>query len=382
MKTILVLIFFIVAIAHAFAQRYNLTVRVDGHVREFIVLVPSASAPAEGYPVVVVLHGSNHQGEDILGTSGWDVVGEENGIVTVYPSSLRWCFDAHDGTGPYHPYKWVAGETHDLVCDTNDLISDVHFLEELIDTIASVVRIDRELLFLTGMSNGGVMSAKIAMDAPRLFKAIAPCGSMMHTNDIALPLNPPPAWNCFGTHDGFFIAPGFESVPFNDSVLVYLRNSLRLWLNAYQLSQTEYTKDSTALALTYTFSTPLAGAPPAMYRFSVVKGLGHEYANGDNHQLYYARAFWQFFLASANPNSVDDIGDKGHVVRVYPNPASDELVFEVSQPNALLQIVDVLGRVVYATNVQDVRTMINVGAWTRGMYIVRFNNMSQVLLVK
>jgi polyhydroxybutyrate depolymerase len=58
-------------------------------------------------------------------------------------------------------------------------IDDVGFIEAVVDEVARAYPVDRRRIFATGISNGGMMSYRLACERPDLIAAIAPVASSM-----------------------------------------------------------------------------------------------------------------------------------------------------------------------------------------------------------
>src|SRR5690242_16342732 len=126
----------------ALAQtRINVTLKVDAVEREFIVVRPSGSIRPYCYPVVFMLHVTSVDGEKFYNISGWKEKGEEEKILTVFPSSLRYCV-TEDSVDPYMTTKWNNGDLQTLACPGQTFKDDVKFLRMIVDTISKVVAVD------------------------------------------------------------------------------------------------------------------------------------------------------------------------------------------------------------------------------------------------
>lgn len=64
---------------------------MNGDDREYFVHVPAGYKGSAQTPVVFMLHGTNGNGEDFYTDSGWKEVGEAENIITVFPSSWKYC---------------------------------------------------------------------------------------------------------------------------------------------------------------------------------------------------------------------------------------------------------------------------------------------------
>jgi polyhydroxybutyrate depolymerase len=115
-------------------------------------------------PLVLVLHGALQTPQGIERLSRMSEQADASGFVAVYPR----------GTGRLP--TWNAGRC----CGSakRDDVDDVGFLSALVEEVAGRVPIDRRV-YATGLSNGGMMSYRLACERSDLFAAIAPVEGAM-----------------------------------------------------------------------------------------------------------------------------------------------------------------------------------------------------------
>ena len=87
-------------------------------------------------------------------------------------------------------------------------IDDVEFTRKVLDDLATTANIDSKRVFATGMSNGGIMSYRLASELSDQIAAIAPVGGPMGT-DTCKPKRPVSVIHLHGTDD--------EPAPFKGS---------------------------------------------------------------------------------------------------------------------------------------------------------------------
>jgi polyhydroxybutyrate depolymerase len=133
----------------------------DGSMRTFRIHVPPSydgNAPA---PLVLMLHGGGGSGRQFQEASaGMDPIADREGFITLYP----------DGSGVLR--TWNGGGCCGYAV-TND-VDDVGFIAALLDHVEAALCIDRRRVFATGMSNGGIMSHRLACELADRIAAIAP----------------------------------------------------------------------------------------------------------------------------------------------------------------------------------------------------------------
>jgi polyhydroxybutyrate depolymerase len=85
-------------------------------------------------------------------------------------------------------------------------IDDVEFTRLLLDDLAKVVNVDSKRVYATGMSNGGIITYRLASELSHRIAAVAPVGGPMGT-ETCHPTRPVPPIHFHGTYD--------EHAPFN-----------------------------------------------------------------------------------------------------------------------------------------------------------------------
>jgi polyhydroxybutyrate depolymerase len=134
------------------------TLTVDGRERHYRFYVPSeAKTPA---PLVLVLHGGGSNADQMERYTRFDEPAERDGFIVVYPESI-------DG-------NWNDGRGASAIRAQRDHIDDVKFLRAVVDDAAREHAIDRSRVFATGISNGAMMSHRLAAEAADLVAGIAP----------------------------------------------------------------------------------------------------------------------------------------------------------------------------------------------------------------
>jgi polyhydroxybutyrate depolymerase len=129
---------------------------VAGHRRSYRVHRP-ATLP-EHPPLVVVLHGGLGSGEQAEAAYGWDAVADREGFVVAYPDGLGRAWDVGGG---------CCGESGRTGVD------DVAFVTGAVLSLEDDVALDPTRVYATGISNGGMLSYRLACDSG-LFAAVAP----------------------------------------------------------------------------------------------------------------------------------------------------------------------------------------------------------------
>ena len=133
------------------------TLLIDGDEREFFVHVPSGYTGNTSVEVVFMLHGTSGNGEEFYDKSGWKEVGELNNVITVFPSSWRYCI--FTGGEQKVTTKWNSQPADWTFCAGQKPRDDIHFLKSIIQSLNAKFNINNKKIYLVGFSNGGQMAA-------------------------------------------------------------------------------------------------------------------------------------------------------------------------------------------------------------------------------
>jgi polyhydroxybutyrate depolymerase len=133
--------------------------------RSYIVHMPAAQGPL---PVVINIHGGGSNGSQQEMYSGMNAVADREHFIVVYPN----------GTGRTSRFLVFNAGT---CCGAAPMqhVDDVAFIRSVIDDLGKRTPIDRTRVYATGMSNGSMMSYRLAAEAPDLVAAIAPVSGSM-----------------------------------------------------------------------------------------------------------------------------------------------------------------------------------------------------------
>lgn len=160
------------------------TLWVDGQPRTFLVRPPIESpstrrgsgmgmgtARGQSWALVMVLHGGGGQGSSTERSMGFSRLRTDTPVLWVYP----------DGTarGRVPMRTWNA--EHCCGVAMTEGVDDVRFLGAVFDTLLRRYPIDSTRIFVTGMSNGAMMTHRLARAYPNRIRAIAPVMGALFT---------------------------------------------------------------------------------------------------------------------------------------------------------------------------------------------------------
>jgi polyhydroxybutyrate depolymerase len=134
----------------------------EGRERRYLVNDYSGGKPA---PVVIVLHGGGGHPENAQNMSQFDVIAAREKLIVVYPG----------GTGGMPGGRLLTwNATHCCAYARENKVDDVGFIRKIIDDLVSSGRADPKRVYVTGMSNGAMMTHVLARELPDRIAAIAP----------------------------------------------------------------------------------------------------------------------------------------------------------------------------------------------------------------
>ena len=140
----------------------DVKIQHDGRERRYLISDFSGGKPA---PVVFVLHGGGGHPENAQNMSQFDVIAASEKFIVVYPG----------GTGGMPGGRlltWNAG--HCCAYGLENKVDDVGFIRKVMDDLVASGRADPKRIYVTGMSNGAMMSHVLARELPDRIAAIAP----------------------------------------------------------------------------------------------------------------------------------------------------------------------------------------------------------------
>ncbi len=161
----------------AFAQSQNLTMRIAGVARKYIVYAPTGLAAQP--PLVYVIHGFNMSGQQEVQLTQMNKVADREKFLVVYPDALP---DSNN------QQSWNLSGPNDF-----------NFILAIIDSVDAKYHIDKNRVYASGFSQGGFMSFQLGCRYADKFAAIAPVSGLLTGSCNAT--RPIPMFLTFGTAD-------------------------------------------------------------------------------------------------------------------------------------------------------------------------------------
>lgn len=177
-------------------------VTIDGAERTYRMHVPPSYNGKTPMPLVVLLHGHGQTGEEIARHTKMNDLADREGFIAVYPDARAWAGRE----------EWRAWDTDNGLIPPGSHANDVGFLRNIIESTEKNLAIDPKRIFLTGLSNGGMMAFRAAGELSDKVAAIAVVSGAMSG------IEPPPklpisVLNIHGTEDEIVPYEGLKNVP-------------------------------------------------------------------------------------------------------------------------------------------------------------------------
>ena len=205
------------------------TVVVEGVRRSYLVHVPPQYETSKPIPVVLAFHGGGANADNMVAFSGLNEKADQSGFVVVYPA----------GSGRLQRMlTFNAGNCCGNASANN--VDDVAFIRVLLDDLAQVVNVDQKRVFATGMSNGAMMTYRLASELSDRIAAIAPVSGPMGTKDCR-PSRPVPVIHFHGDADEFAPFQGGKGRGPSGTDFYSVQHSIDAWVTANGCDKTPTT---------------------------------------------------------------------------------------------------------------------------------------------
>ena len=162
----------------------SLTLTIDGQTRTYLLFKPHPLDPTQRVPLVIAIHGYTVDAAWMETTTRFDEKAKQGGFVVVYPEGINNSWNAGSCCGDAQSNK----------------VDDVLFVRQLISSLVANGGIDPKRVFVTGMSNGGMMAHRLACELSDRIAAIASVSGALVT-DTCNPGRPISVLEMHGTGD-------------------------------------------------------------------------------------------------------------------------------------------------------------------------------------
>ena len=248
----------------------NIEIQQEGITRYFDVFVPLTLK--ENPELVIQLHGGNKNKDYLYDENGgapryWKDIAEKNNFVLLVPNGI----DTKTGNTKTGELHWNDCRIHD-----NDIkIDDVDFISKLIDWSIKNYKINQKKVFVTGVSNGGLMCYRLALEIPNKISAIAAFNANLYKESECKNTNISiPVMIVNGKKDKFMPFYGGKS-KFRHEEVLSSQETVNFWVKNNFQSNNFLKKDIIKIgnAITYTIYDPQNYK--SLIRYYEIENSGH-----------------------------------------------------------------------------------------------------------
>jgi polyhydroxybutyrate depolymerase len=150
---------------------YSKSIVFDGSERSFLVHIPSGYDASKSYPVVFGFHGGFGSAENFEASSALSKHADERGFIVVYGQGLSF--------GLIDAAVWNAGACCGRAVDEKENVDDVGYVRSVLAYVQERYHVNSDRVYMTGMSNGGMLVQRLACEATNLFAGAASVSGTM-----------------------------------------------------------------------------------------------------------------------------------------------------------------------------------------------------------
>lgn len=197
---------------------------VDGIERTYEIHVPASLSlylsEKPDIALVLVLHGGGGTGKGMIKLTGFNDIADKNGFIVCYPDGIS--------------KRWGDGRDINFRKKNGTAVDDVKFISCLIDSLTAKYGINSSRVYCTGISNGGMMSFRLACALNNKISAFAPVAISMAKRmaENCMPGKHVPIMYIFGDEDplvpfegGQIMGNRGEVIPVEETVDFWLKNN-------------------------------------------------------------------------------------------------------------------------------------------------------------
>jgi polyhydroxybutyrate depolymerase len=353
------------------AQQTNQSWQNQDVTRRYIQYVPSVYNADNAVPLIIAMHGL---GDNIANFSGvgFQQVADTANFIVVYPQGLK-------AFNPILASVFGPDSITARNCDAGAFgltlappVSDVEFINALIDTVSAHYNIDPDRIYATGFSMGGFMTNRLACELPRI-KAIASVAGTIGGLLTCEPGRSVPACHFHGTADTQ-VGYGMPDGDMDNLLGMNVSDWVDFWTTnnscgavTLEGALPDYANDG----YTVEYLEHAGCANDSRVVRYKVNGAQHVWLSLAN-DVFYTTAIWEFF----NGRSPVSVGiaerELASEATVYPNPARNELhLSEQFMDARMVRIIGADGRTVSVFPVTGALSRIDISALHSGMHVLQ-----------
>ena len=416
------------ALCHPIFTQTLKTITWEDTTRQYLEYVPESYDASTPTPVVFIFHGLGGNMYEVRENADFDRIADAHGWITITPQALPDTFTAMDTTLTMNAWhsgvSAIVGEDTIVASEGRD---DTGLMMAILDSLINHYNIDTNNVFCTGVSMGGFMSNRMAIEHGDRIKAIASvCGTIGNEIVSYTPVGHVSAMHVHGTADSI--------VTYDDGNFQY-GLTVNVGLGAEATVEFWRSYNHCSDTAVHTFYPDLMEDDRTFERFEYdggvygtktvlikVNGGQHEWCHGPWRDVDITDEIYEFFASCLNDVYMDtttiidtvptdtipadtvptDTNGIFHYptanIHIYPNPTTGMVNVQFTMNNgqlgdAEIQVLDVYGRLLQVVGISDARisdarsaslqsTQIDLSRYATGVYFVRLVNSGKVMAVR
>jgi polyhydroxybutyrate depolymerase len=376
-----------------------------GKIRTYTYYVPKIYDSIHAVPLIINMHGATGTSAKQQVAEDFRKIADTANFIVVHPQGLNI---------PIYPGIPIKQNGWNVLGTVAAWDTDKVFILNLLDTMLTNYKINPSRIYLTGYSEGGFMSYDFACFVTSRFAAIASVsGSLVSSHFSACaPSQSIPVMEIHGTNDGTigYTGAGLTTTTPVDNMIKYWVNKNNCSCVPDSIVHLPDLVDSATVdkskVIHYIYQGAKRGDRVELYK--VLNG-GHQipsappvptsYGNGNtNEDFTAAKEIWRFFnrynldsLGVIFPNGTEGGGcmstgiannksAEDKTISIYPNPSNGKFTLYVEGvENTTVQVINLLGAVVFETKVSEQYTKIDLSTDAKGIYFYKVSSAAGVV---
>jgi polyhydroxybutyrate depolymerase len=362
------------------------TIKYASLNRTFLLHIPPSYSSQTSTPLVIGLHGG--------GSPGWETFEQasqlieksnKSGFLLVYP----------EGVKVVGKRTWNGGGCCSFAVTAK--IDDVGFINALIDTIISKYNVDAKRIYATGLSNGAIMSYRLASQLSDRIAAIAPVsGTLEDSGFVFNPSRPVSIIQFHSTLDSnIFLQGGFGTNGYTNHKFNSVNYGLEKFASIDKCifnPDSNYYKSGSSFYYKKSWQNCDCGVAQILY---VTGDGGHSWPGGNiglgveadqpSSIIYANDSIWNFFQKHSlicNKTSRIDESNLNSNIDIYPNPFSIQTTLQTknSIKNGTLIVCNLFGhKVKQINNISNQTIIFHRDNLQNGLYLLQLINDNKII---
>ena len=274
-----------------------------GRARSYIVHLPAGYSPGKPTPLVVALHGGGGNARSNAVQTGFNAEADRSGFIVVHPNGSGERRPLLNALGRGHFYTWNAGSCCGYAVQHN--IDDVGFIRAMLAELQRDYAIDAKRIYASGLSNGGMMSYRLACEMGDSFAAIGVVAAAQTAYEPR-PTQPVSVIHIHGSADQNVTLPGgIGAKALDRTPKPPVLEAIEFWAGFNGCAAAQTTQNGRVRQSLYS-----GGRNGSEVAFYLIEGGGHSWPGGEqmlamldppSQDLAATSLIWQFFAAHPKP---------------------------------------------------------------------------------